>query len=175
MRAVPRGRQAAPVATMAPLIRSGELFSRFSDDEQADYFAAVSNASAEEVVPEHVFGTNGWQRRLAESGADPELAVAAFRDTWNSMTVDQRRAAVMGNAVARYFARGVADAVSNEATAARRDQGAVVGRNPDIGFLALGNPVACSEEYQRKLFGDYAVPGPTAGAEDALEQQGGEE
>ena len=45
MKAVPRGQQ-APAPAMAPLIRSGDLFSNYGPDFQAEYFAAVAKSAA---------------------------------------------------------------------------------------------------------------------------------
>lgn len=174
MKAVPRNQEQEPVRTTAPLIRSGELFSSHGPDFQSEYFRTVAAAPAGEVLPEHLFGVNGWQRRLQTSGADPQLATQMFDSAWNSMSFEQRLAAVTGNAVARYYAPGIAETVSDAMLKAKRDTGAVIAKNPDIGFLTLGDPVKESEEYQKKLLGDFIQPAPNLGAELDLVQQEGE-
>lgn len=171
MKAIPRN-SAPAEPTYAPLIRSGALFSEHDPDFQAQYFDTIASAPAGAVLPEHVFGVNGWQRRLASSGADPAVARAVFDETWNSMPFDQRRATVLGNAVARCYSPGIAETVSDAVTNAKRDAGSVIARNPDVGYLSLGNPVAATEEFQRKLFGDFAAPSPDIAASLGLEQEG---
>ena len=143
-----------------PLVRSGELFTQHSEDFRTQYFDGVAASPAGAVTPEHVFGVNGWQRMLAESGADPVVATLAFDGQWDALPFAARRDLVVGNAVARFYAPGVAESAFNRTLEARRDAGAVIAKNPDIGFLAADNPVAASEEFQKKLFGEYAEPTP---------------
>lgn len=128
-----------------PVIRSGDLFSNYGPDVQSEYFNSVAAADADQVLPEHVFGTNGWQRRLEGSGADPEAANAAFADMWNSMTSVERRNMIEGNAVARRFAGGAARTVADGAFQARLEAAAAISRDPQIGLLSVGSPVGVAE------------------------------
>jgi len=172
MKAIPRGQSPEPVQEYAPLIRSGALFQNYSPEFQSEYFKTVASAPAGSVTPEHYFGVNGWQRRIAETGADPAIARSLFDEAVNSMTFDQKFATVMGNAVARYYSQGALEAATEATSASRRDAGSVISARPDLGFLAVGNPVAESEEFQKKLFGDIAEPSPAELAALDLEQGG---
>lgn len=145
----------APVWPFVPLVRSGELFTKHDEDFRTAYFDQVAAAPAGLVAPEHVFGVNGWRRQVEEAGADPKKAFDMFSAQWGQLPFSARRDLLVGNAVARFYAPGIAEAAANANLAASRDAGAVVSKDPDIGYLVLGDPVKTSEEYQRKLFGDY--------------------
>ena len=87
---------------MIELVRSGDLFGMCDSDQRNIYFDSVAACDGNVVPPEAVFGRNGWQRRLAETGADPEDAAFEFERTWDSMPVSVRRDWAYSNALARY-------------------------------------------------------------------------
>lgn len=158
VRAVPRGAEPAQALGPAPLVRSGVLFTEHDPDFQAKYFDMVASSPAGAALPEHAFGVNGWRRRVEEAGADPKTATALFNQAWNSMTFDQRRDLVLGNAVARCYAPSVAGNVADATFGAKREAGAAIASDPDLGYLALGDPVKESEAFQAKLLGPSSTP-----------------
>lgn len=167
--------QSDPVAwPFYPLVRSGELFTEHGDDFRTRYFDGVASAPAGFVAPEHVFGTNGWRRKLEETGADPVAAFEAFSQEWDALPYQARRDLVVGNAVARFYAPGVAKSVADAGLRASRDDGAAISTDPDLGFLALGDPVKSSEEFQKKLLGASAEPAPDPLADLMADAQGEE-
>ena len=128
-----------------PIIRSGDLFTKYGPDVQSEYFNTIANSPSDQVLPEHVFGTNGWQRRLAASGADPAVAAQMFAERWDSIPAVQRRNMLEGNAVARKYASGTAKIVADGTFQAKLDAASAISKDPQLGLLAIGNPVGVTE------------------------------
>lgn len=128
-----------------PVIRSGDLFARYTPDQQAEYFRAVSEADADDVYPEHVFGVNHWRRRLEQTGADPWTAAEVFRDKWAQMSAEDRRDFIEGSAVARRYAGGAAQVVADGAFQSRMDAAAAIAKDPNLGLISLDDPVRVAE------------------------------
>lgn len=137
-----------------PVIRSGDLFANYSPDVQSEYFNAVAGAPSDQVLPEHVFGTNGWRRRLERSGADPEVARQVFSEQWDSMPAVRRRNIIEGNAVARRYAGNAAKVVADGTFQSRLDAAAAVSKDPQLGLLVVGNPVGVTEGLVRDWLGN---------------------
>lgn len=167
-----QSRNAPPVEVKPlPLIRSGELFSRFTPEQRDDYFNTIALGQAGEVLPEHVFGTNGWQRRLAETGADPELTARMFAESWDSMDPAARRNLVVGNAISRFYTQGVADAFQDAVIRSLTEEASAVSDDPSA-FAVLDDPVALSQKFQQRFMGAPEVE-PELGPEPP-EDFGGE-
>lgn len=128
-----------------PVIRSGDLFANYTPDQQAEYFRIVSEADADSVYPEHAYGTNHWQRRLEQTGADPWMAAEMFRDKWAQMSVEDRRDFIEGSAVARRYAGGAAKVVADGAFQSRMDAAAAISKDPNLGLISLDDPVRVTE------------------------------
>lgn len=128
-----------------PVIRSGDLFANYTPDQQAEYFRAVSEADADSVYPEHVYGVNHWQRRLEQTGADPWTAAEVFRDKWAQMLPAERRDFMEGNAVARRYAGGAAAIVADGAFQSRMDAASAISKDPNLGLISLDDPVRVAE------------------------------
>lgn len=142
-----------------PVIRSGDLFTRFSGADQDNYFDAVATMPGTAVQPEALYGTNGWRRRLKATGADPELAAKEFRRQWDSIGFADRRDALVSNAVARFYGTVIGDDIMDVDLKEREAEARMLTRDPVTGILALDDPVELSRQWQEKLFGtrpDYS-------------------
>lgn len=160
-----------PVPQVVPLVRSGELFTKFSVGQQDAYFDAVANAPSYEITPEHVFGVNGWRRRLAETGADPGVVYPMFAESWDSMDPEARRDLVAGNAIARFYGMGVAEGLQESEIARMKSVASAFTDDPN-GFASVDDRVAMSQLYQEKILGKAdALPdaGPV-GSDDFSEE-----
>lgn len=87
-------------------IRSGVLFDQLDSVQRNEYFDTLSQADGDVVVPEAVFGTNGWKRRLAEFKADPAVATVEFARAWDGMSPEARFDWAYGNALDRFVGAG---------------------------------------------------------------------
>lgn len=90
-------------------IRSGVLFDQLDPAQRNAYFDTLSQADGDVVVPEAVFGHNGWRRRLAEAKADPVFARNEFTKAWNGMSQEARFDWAYGNALDRFVGAGSAE------------------------------------------------------------------
>lgn len=156
---------------VTPLVRSGDLFRNFSEAQQAAYFDAVAGSTSAEITPEHVFGVNGWRRRLAATGADPEVAIPMFAEAWDATDPGARRDLVAGNAIARYYGVGVVEGLQDEEIGRMKSVASAFTDDPN-GFASVGDRVAMSQLYQEKVLGKAdALPdfGPV-GSDDFSEE-----
>ena len=125
-------------------IRSGILFDQLDSVQRNEYFDALSRADGDVVTPEAVFGTNGWQRRLAESKADPALATAEFAKAWDGMSKEARFDWAYGNALARYVSVGSDEAFEKaEMGKLKADAAELVGGD----MSRLGEAVVANTDY----------------------------
>lgn len=148
-----------------PVIRSGELFSFFNGEEQDSYFDMVAGASGDSVRPEAMFGTNGWQRRLSLTGANPEQATREFRAQWDSMDFAQRRDALVSQAVSRYYGSMIGQDMADSEMKRTETEASIIGEDPIAALAAADDPVRLSQLWQARLFGqtnDYTAEASAA-------------
>ena len=138
-----------------PVIRSGELFSFYSGEEQDSYFDAVASMPGDRVRPEAMFGTNGWRRRLAATGADPGDAAREFRLQWDSMDFGQRRDSLVAQAVSRYYGSMIGPDVAGEELERTSKEATLLSKDPVAALAAGGDPMLMSQLWQAKLFGEH--------------------
>lgn len=152
-------------STVLPVIRSGDLFSRFSGAEQDAYFDTVASSPGHIVQPEALYGTNGWHRRLRAVKASPALAAEEFRRQWDSLDPQSRRELLVSNAVSRYYGYCIGNDIADAETRERESEARVFANDPLVGFASLDDPTALAALWQEKLFGRYDNYSDIAAAE----------